>query len=147
MMHQRHERNEKYKQLVLSFYFVSFFLNAIAFIYNGLKQSLILEAKSNCFLQISFFHKEPYLCLFLKIILCCMWRDLVTSLLQFVRFVSISYFALQICNNLTKETLLISQEKKLTKFVYFLETEMHEISIFCTDMMVCTNLDVNYVVF
>ena len=76
-----------------------------------------------------------------------MWRDLVTSLLQLVRFVSISYFALQICNNLTKDTLFISQEKKLTKFVYFLETTLHEISIFCTDMMVCTNLDVNSVVF
>ena len=47
----------------------------------------------------------------------------------FVMFVFI-YFSSQIDVNLTKETFLISREKKLTKFVYFLETIMYESLIF-----------------
>ena len=39
----------------LSFFFVLFVLNAIAFVYNGLKQILIQQTKPNRFLQISFF--------------------------------------------------------------------------------------------
>ena len=49
---------------------------------------------------------------------------------MFFMFICISYFALQIYVNLTRETLLFSQEQKLTKFVYFLETKMYESSIF-----------------
>ena len=49
---------------------------------------------------------------------------------MFVLFIFISYFALQIYVNLTRETFLVSQEQKLTKFVYFLETMMYESSIF-----------------
>ena len=45
--------------------------------------------------------------------------------------------------NLIRGTFLVSQEKKLTKFVYFLETMMYESSIFETNMMVCINLVVN----
>ena len=53
--------------------FVSIVLNVIVFVYNGLKQSLIQQAKPNRLLQISFFHR--ILRVFLKNgILCCMWR-------------------------------------------------------------------------
>ena len=53
-----------YERLVLSFCFVWFFLNVIVFVYNGLKQNLILQTEPNRFLQISFFSLEPCLCLF-----------------------------------------------------------------------------------
>ena len=62
-----------------SFYFVSFVLNVV-FDYNGLKQSLILQTKQNCLLQISFFSWETYLCLLEKSMLGCMWRDLGITL-------------------------------------------------------------------
>ena len=45
---------------------------------------------------------------------------------MFVLFIFISYFALQIYVNLTRETFLASREQKLMKFVYFLETMMYE---------------------
>ena len=47
----------KYEQAVFSFFFffVSFISNVV-FVYNRLKQSLILQTKPNCFLQISSFH-------------------------------------------------------------------------------------------
>ena len=59
-----------------------------------------------------------------------MWKLRYEFAAMFVTFVCISYFALQICVNLTRETFLVSLEKKLTKFVYFLETIMYESSIF-----------------
>ena len=49
---------------------------------------------------------------------------------MFLTFVGIFYFASQIYVNLTTETFLVSREKKLTKFVHFLETRMSETSIF-----------------
>ena len=49
---------------------------------------------------------------------------------MFVTFICISYFALQIYIDLTRETFLISREQKLTKFVYLLETMMYESLIF-----------------
>ena len=42
---------------------------------------------------------------------------------MFVMFIFVSYFALQICLNLTRNTSLVSREKKLTKFVYFLQKQ------------------------
>ena len=59
-----------------------------------------------------------------------MWRLRYEFAAMFVTFVGISYFASQIYVNLTMETFLVSQEKKLTKLVYFLETRMYESSIF-----------------
>ena len=62
---------------------------------------------------------------------------------MFVTFACITYFALQIFNP-TKDTFLVSQEKKLTKFVIFL---MYECSIFSINIMVHINLVVNSVLF
>ena len=59
-----------------------------------------------------------------------MWRLGYKFAAMFVMFACISYFALQIYVNLTRETSLISQEQKLTKFVYFLEIIMYESLIF-----------------
>ena len=40
------------------------------------------------------------------------------------------YFALQIYVNLNRDIFLVSREKKMTKFAYFLETSMLGCSIF-----------------
>ena len=58
-----------------------------------------------------------------------MWRLRYEFVAIFVTFVGISYFASQTYVNLTRETFLVSREKKLTKFAYFLETRMYESSI------------------
>ena len=61
---------------------------------------------------------------------------------MFVTFVCISYFALQIC--IRPRTRFSShKEKKVTKFVYFFETRMHECWIFWINIMVSINLVVN----
>ena len=48
----------------------------------------------------------------------------------FVTFVCISYFTLQICVHLTRDTFLVSREKKVKKFAYFYKTSMCQCSIF-----------------
>ena len=72
-----------------------------------------------------------------------MWRLGYEFAATFVTFVCISYFALQIWVNLTREKFLVLGEKKLTKFVYFLETAIYESSIFQINMIVYINLVVN----
>ena len=59
-----------------------------------------------------------------------MWRLRYKFAATFVMFVFISYFASQIYVNLTTETFLVSREKNLTKFAYFLETMTGKNSIF-----------------
>ena len=49
---------------------------------------------------------------------------------MFIMFACISYVDLQVYVDYNRETFLLSQAKKLTKFVYFLETIMYESSIF-----------------
>ena len=48
---------------------------------------------------------------------------------MFVTFIFISYCASQINVNLTRKTFLVSQEQKLTKFIYFLETMLYKIKV------------------
>ena len=92
--HWRLKRRKTYERLVLSFYIVSFVLNVIVFVRNGLKQT-----KPNRLFQIPFFEYE-----FATIV---------------VTFVCIFYFDSQIFINLTRDTFLVSRgKKKLTKFVY-----------------------------
>ena len=89
--HWRLKRRKTYERLVLSFYIVSFVLNVIVFVRNGLKQT-----KANRLFQIPFFEYE-----------------LATIL---VTFVCIFYFDSQIFINLTRDTFLVSRgKKKLTK--------------------------------
>ena len=80
MTHSRLERWKNDGELVLSFHFVSFILNVIVFIYNGLKESHILQAMPNCLLQIYCFHSNLIYVYLKNIILRCMWRDLYMSL-------------------------------------------------------------------
>ena len=98
MMHYCLERRKNNERLVLSFGFVWFILSVIIFVYNGLKQNLILQTNANCFLHISSF-------------------------------------------------IGIMRKKKLTKFVYFLETMMYKCLIFWTNIMVHINFVVNFVLF
>ena len=92
--HWRLKRRKTYERLVLSFYFVSFVLNVIVFVRNGLKQT-----KPSRLFQIPFFEYE-----FATILII---------------FVCIFYFDSQIFINLTRDTFLVSRgKKKLTKFVY-----------------------------
>ena len=95
-----------------SFYFVLFVLNVIVFIYNRLKQSLILQIKPNHLLQISFCHRSliyVYLKKYLALYVERLGYEFATML---VTFVCILYFALQICINPTRDIFLISWGKK-----------------------------------
>ena len=106
------KEKRKYEWVVLSWFFVLFVLNVIVFVYNGLKQSLILQTKPNHLLEISSFHMilmfiskkhlVPYI-IETRVQVCCYVHHL---------HVGISYFALQICINLTREKFLVSLEKK-----------------------------------
>ena len=107
MMHLHHERWKNDERLVLSFHFVSFVLNVIVFVYNGLKQSHILQTMPNRLLQIYFFHRN--------LIYTWLWVCLYVSHIGLHLLFSIS----EICINLTRDLFLVSRgKKKLTKFVY-----------------------------
>ena len=80
MTHSRLERWKNDERLVLSFHFVSFVLNVIVFVYNGLKQSHILQTMPNRLLQIYFFHRNLIYVYLKNSILRCMWRDFGMSL-------------------------------------------------------------------
>ena len=69
--HWRLKRRKTYERLVLSFYIVSFVLNVIVFVRNGLKQT-----KPNHLFQIPFFHRNLIYVYFKKNVLRRMWRDL-----------------------------------------------------------------------
>ena len=118
-----------------------FALNVIDFVYNRLKERL--QKVLNRFLHISFF--IGLLCL----ILCYMSRLGYDFTAMFVTLVCISFLASQIYFNRTRKTILVLREEKLTfyKFLYFLASTMYESSIFFTNMMVCINLVLNYVLF
>ena len=53
--------------------------------------------------------------------------------------------ASQICVNFTRDTFLVSREKKLAKSLDFHETTMYECSMFQMRMMACISLFVNSV--
>ena len=108
-----------YQRLAPSFYFVAFVLNVIVFLYNGLKQSRILQRKPNHLLQISFCHRNLIYVYLKKYLVLYVERFGYEFVVMLVTFVCILYFALQICINPTRDTFLISRwKKKLTKFVY-----------------------------
>ena len=123
MMYQRLERRKKMKELYFPF-FVSFILNVFVFVYNRLKQSLILQKTRNCFSQISIFSWHFYVNF--EIESCAVCDDLVTSCC-YVRHIFLHLlFSFAKCINLTRETFCISREK----CAYFLETMMYKCSIF-----------------
>ena len=106
-------RRKNYERLVLYFYFVLFVLNMIVFIYNGLKQSLILQTEPNRLLQISFFfHRDVYL--YLKKVSCFVCGETCAIVNTFV---CITHFASQICINSNRDTFLVPK-KNLTNFLH-----------------------------
>ena len=115
MTHYCLKRRKIYERFVLYFYFVSFVLNVIVFIYNGLKQSLILQTEPNRLLQISFFFHRDVFYLYLKKVSCFACGETCTIV---VTFVSISYFASQICINPNRDTLLVPKKKPDKFFTY-----------------------------
>ena len=135
MTQQRLEKRKNYQRLVPSFYFVSFVLNVIVFLYNGLKQSLILQIKPNHLLQVSFCHRNLIYVYLKKYLALYVERLGYEFVVMLVTFVCILYFALQICINPTRDTFLISRwKKKLTKFVYtssIIPSGKTELNYFC----------------
>ena len=117
------KEGKKMKELYFPF-FVWFILNVFVFVYNRLKQSLILQKTRNCFSQISFFSWHFYVNF--EIESCAVCDDLVTSCC-YVRHIFLHLsFSFAKCINLTRETFCVSREK----CAYFLETMMYKSSIF-----------------
>ena len=82
------KKERKHEWIVLSFFLVLFVLNLIAFVYNRLKQSLILQTKPNRFLQTSLhrvlmFILKKHLALYVEtwVRICCYVRHLCLHLL------------------------------------------------------------------
>ena len=75
MTHYYLARRKKNERLILSFGFVWFVLNVFVFLYNRLKQSLILQTNTNRFLQIFFPHRNLIYIYFLikHIVLIATW--------------------------------------------------------------------------
>ena len=89
--HWRLKRRKTYERLVLSFYIVSFVLNVIVFVRNGLKQT-----KPNHLFQIPFFHRNLIYVYFKKNVLRRMWRDLgiwVCNYISHIRLHLLFWFA------------------------------------------------------
>ena len=86
-------KKKNYERPLLSFCLVWFVVNVLVFVCNGLKQSLILQAKPNRFLQISFFHKNFIYVYFKKASCAYVERLGYEFAAMFVIFVCISYFA------------------------------------------------------
>ena len=90
-------------------FFLLFVLNVTVFVYNRLKQNLILQ--TCCFYRILMF-------IFKKVVWdVCIFRLGYEFLAMFVTFVCISYFVSQICE---EDIPHLTRKKKLTTFVYFL---------------------------
>ena len=98
MTHSRLERWKNDERLVLSFHFVSFVLNVIVFVYNGLKQSHIL----NGLLQIYFFHRNLIYVYLKNSILGCMWRVWVCRYVSHIGL-HLLFCISEICINLTRD--------------------------------------------
>ena len=115
MTHYCLKRRKIYERFVLYFYFVSFVLNVIVSIYNGLKQSLILQTEPNRLLQISFFFHRNLIYVLLKKVSCAVCGETCAIL---VTVACISYFASQVCINPTRNTFLVPQKPKNWQSLY-----------------------------
>ena len=129
---------------MLSFGFVWFILNVIVFVYNGLKESLILQTKPRSFLHISFFHRN-LICIYFKKAYCAAYGETWIWVCSYICLHLLFCFVLTCIRPGTRP--LSHKGKKPTKFVYFFETTMYECSIFWINIMVCINLVVNSMLF
>ena len=112
-------------RLVLSFSFVWFILNVIVFVYNRLKQSLILQTKPNSIYRFLFFIGILFIFVLKKRIVLHVERFGYES--SYVCHICISYFFLQICIRPGTRSLS-HKEKKLTKFCMHQHYGMHQFS-------------------
>ena len=129
MTHYYLARRKNNERLVLSFGFVWFVLNVIVFVYNRLKQSLILQTNTNRFLQIFFSHRN-LICIYFFNKGYCAYCDLDTSLQLCVSHLFESLVLLRKFVLYQGHVPGLTRKKKPTKFVYFLETTIYECLIF-----------------
>ena len=97
---------------------ILFVLNFIALVYNGWKQSLILQTKPNRLLQISFFHRNLIYVYLKKDLGLYVGRLGYEFASMLVTFVCISYFSSQIYINPTSDAFLVSRGKKSRQSLY-----------------------------
>ena len=122
------EEEGKYERVVLFCFSVLFVLNVVTFVYNRLKQSLILQTMPNHFWQISF---HMILMFIFKKASCAVYWDLGMSLLLCLS--SLFTPLVLLCKSaliLPGRHFLSHKKKELTTFVHFLETTKYESSIF-----------------
>ena len=143
MTHYYFARRKNNERLVLSFGFIWFVLDVIVFVYNRLKQSLILQTNANRFLQIFFSHRN-LICIYFFKKAYCAYSDLDASLQLCVSHLFASLVLLRKFVLCQGHVPGLTRKKKLTKFVYFLETTIYECLIFWTNIMVSINLVVNF---
>ena len=129
MTHYYLARRKNNERLVLSFGFVWFVLNVIVFVYNRLKQSLILQTNTHRFLQIFFSHRN-LICIYFFNKGYCAYCDLDTSLQLCVSHLFESLVLLRKFVLYQGHVPGLTRKKKPTKFVYFLETTIYECLIF-----------------
>ena len=130
--HWRLKRRKTYERLVLSFYIVSFVLNVIVFVRNGLKQSLILQTKPNRLFQIHFFHKN-LIYVYLKKASCAVCGEIWAWVCNYISHIRLHLLRK---HGFVKKTCVLFCQYK---FVYFLETTMYECSIFWINVIVRIN--------
>ena len=110
------------------------------------KKALFCEQNQTAFYRFLFFIGTFFMFILKKHLAQYLERLGYQFAAVFVTFVCITYFASQICIILPGARSLPHEKKKLTKFVYFLKTTIHECSIFWINM-VRINLAVNSVLF
>ena len=113
MTHSRLERWKNDERLVLSFHFVSFVLNVIVFVYNGLKQSHILQTMPNRLLQIYFFHRN-LIYVYLKNSIFALCEETWVWVCHYVSHIGLHllFCISEIYINLTRDLFLVSRGKQ-----------------------------------
>ena len=114
MTHSHLGRWKNDERLVLSFHFVSFVLNVIVFVYNGLKQSHILQTMPNRLLQILFFFIATLFMFIWKIASCAVCGEMWVWVCHYVNHIGLHllFCISEICINLTRDLFIISRGKK-----------------------------------
>ena len=114
------------ERLVLSFHFVSFVLNVIAFVYNGLKQSHILQTMPNHLLQIYFFHRN-LIYVYLKNSIFALCEETWVWVCHYVSHIGLHllFCISEIYINLTRDLFLVSRGKKSWQSLYMWVQSFH----------------------
>ena len=114
------------ERLLLSFHFVLFVLNVIIFVYNGLKQSHILQTMPNRLLQIYFFHRN-LIYVYLKNSIFAVCEETWVWVCHYVSHIGLHllFWISEICFNLTRYLFwkfshsILSKSGKIThRFFY-----------------------------